>query len=130
MPRPAGSWSANINGVETELKLGAIQADGSFRGSVQNESIEGWWDEVSQSVTFRAGEFVATGANTPEDATRFRGLYTGYLFGTPPTPAAGQDVEWTLAGSVVTTPPWPSTFAPGTARRRVFGWFAQLKQIV
>lgn len=130
MPLPAGSWSANVNGVELGLKLGAIQDDGSFRGSLQNETIEGWWDEVSQSVTFRSGEFVATGPNTPEDATRFRGLYTGYLFRTPPTPSAGQDVEWTLVGSVVTTPPWPSVFTAGTARRHVFGWFAQLKQIV
>ncbi len=80
-------------------------------------------------MTFRTGEFVPTGANTPEDAMRFHGLYTGCLFGTPPTPSTRQDVEWALAVSFVTTPPLPSVFAPGTARRHVFGWFAQLRQI-
>ncbi len=34
MSFPLCSWSANIKGVETGLKLGAIQSDCSFRGSL------------------------------------------------------------------------------------------------
>jgi hypothetical protein len=51
------------------------------------------------------------------------------LFSTPQAPQPGQDILWTLAGSVFDTANRELGIVP-TARRNEFGWFAQLTQIL
>ena len=123
MALPVGTWQINISGVLGTLKLEAVAPDGTMDliltiGSGASATVvnsKGFWDEASQAITFFG---VAR-------------VFKGFLFPTPPTPEPGQDVTWTLAGYVqaVPPPPPPSPIA-WSARRNIFGWYAQFTQII
>jgi len=126
MPLPAGNWKAVVNGAEEDLAIAAPGADGVFTGTFGLAPIRGFWDEVSQRVTFTVTVFF--GAGFPTIA-----LFTGYLFRTPPNAAPGRDVVATIAGTVQANvgDAGPGTFpALGTARRNVFGWLATITEVL
>lgn len=126
MPLPTGAWKANVNGIEAALILEAPDQNGVFAGTLFDTSFRGFWTESSQTVTFSV--LVFFGAESATVA-----FFSGHLFRTPPNPEPGRDVLATLAGSVQMNvgDAGPATFpALGTARRNVFGWFAQITEVL
>jgi hypothetical protein len=61
VPLPTGTWKVNINGQEEDFIIRSVQ-DGSFNGTFSGRTIDGFWDEVSQTITFGFSELRA-GAN-------------------------------------------------------------------
>jgi hypothetical protein len=125
MPLPTGTWKVNVNGTEGNLTIEAPDR-GVFVGKVLEMDVRGFWDESSQTIAFMAitgqpalGGFVVRS-------------YKGYLFRTPPNPERGRDVLATLSGSLQVNALAPGDVAAegGDARRNVFGWFAQIVEIV
>jgi len=122
MPLPVGLWKANVNGAECELHIN--EAGGLVTGSLLNEEIHGSWNETAQSVSF-----VSLDRSHPPDT--FRGFYAGYLFSTPRDAQPGRDILWTLCGTLHATPQWySSVFRNAHPLRNVFGWYAQISQIL
>ena len=121
MPLPIGTWKMNINGRELDLTIESAQ-EGIFNLTLLGEAQTGFWDEVSQTISF---------ALTKQPASTNVALFKGYLFRTPDNPAPGRDVVATLAGSVSLN---PGSFAGAnlitSSRRNVFGWFAQITEVV
>lgn len=125
MPIPSGNWKANLNGTEVELRLDPPGQAGVITGHALNADFRGFWDEVSQRLTFALTVVF-------EGGTPVMALFEGYLFRTPANPEPGRDVAATLAGSFQMTPsaaaPLPFV-AAGSARRNVFGWTASILEI-
>jgi hypothetical protein len=119
MPLPTGDWKANVNGVAVDLVINAPNAEGVFDGTLGDVQIRGFWDESSQTISF--GLILPTHLPVAPIA-----MYTASLLRSPAPAAPGQDVTVTLSGSMRTTPDWPGS----SARRNVFGWFAQITEIV
>ena len=125
MPLPTGIWKINVNGTEDSLTIEvAPNQQGAFSGRFLNTECIGFWDEPSQTITFIRPAPAGGGAGTTV------ALFKGYLFRSPPNPPPGQDVVATLAGFVQVTE--GSAFEPAisTARRNVFGWFAQVPEVL
>jgi hypothetical protein len=127
MPIPSGTWSANVNGVEAELSLSPPNEHGVFLGRLFETDVRGYWDEVSQAVTFSLTVIF-------DNATPIVAIFEGYLFRSPPEPAPGRDVVATMTGSFHVTPGnlglaegFPGK---GSARRNRFGWYASITEIV
>jgi len=111
----------NVNGQEEDFIIRSVQ-DGSFNGTFSGRTIDGFWDEVSQTITFGFSEL------RPVPTPPFTALFKGYLFRTPRTPAPGRDVMVTLTGFVQVSN--SIELLPGTTRRNVFGWLAQITEVV
>jgi hypothetical protein len=126
MPLPLGIWTINVNGTQGRLEIKEVNILGILVGQMLDGIlIEGFWNEVSQMVTF------STHVNQELEMLNVRESFKGYLFSTPQTPGPGQDILWTLAGSVLSTGGNSNIFSiKATARRNEFGWFAQLTQVV
>lgn len=153
MPLKTGSWDININGTMGTLAIDSVGSDGSLVGRLselgRDVSIVGFWDEVAQSISFHLlnttpGPIIvdATGQpiidpstgmpmTMPPQLAEFRS-YKGYLFSTPPHPTPGQDIMLTLAGDVRVDAAAPFNGSPinGSSRRNVFGWFAQIEEVI
>jgi hypothetical protein len=156
MPLKNGNWDININGTQGVLSIDNVGADGNLSGGLSEFiggsflSIAGFWDEVAQSISFHtvtpdSGSVIidpSTGEplidpNTggpipvPVRPADFRS-YRGYLFSTPPHPSPGQDITLTLAGDVLADGSASSNSSPinASSRRNVFGWFAQIREVV
>ena len=121
MPLPLGFWKININGSERDFQIQEIQAGGVLVGTFEGFGIHGFWDEASQTITFDIP--TASADSTPNSFM----LFKGYLFRTPASAEPGRDVVATLTGFVQVTKPF---FLPGNNRRNVFGWFAQIPEIL
>lgn len=122
MALPAGIWKANVNGREADFAIQSVE-EGRFTATLLGKTFEGFWDEVSQTITFSF-----TGVLRPPPEPPAIALFKGYLFRTPENPAPGRDVVATLSGSAQVT--GVAEALPGTARRNVFGWFAQITEVV
>jgi hypothetical protein len=122
MPLPVGDWNANVNGTEGVLTIEPLSAQGLFDGSLLGEAIQAAWDESSQSITFIS--FSVGGID------RFRALYSGCLFSTPPNPEPGRDIVWTLCGNATAVSQSGTPVVPAHARRTIFGWTAQIRQVI
>jgi hypothetical protein len=102
-----GEWNINANGFVSDLRIIAINADGSLQATMfGGQQVVGFWDEPAQKITLIKIEA------TSSDPSRLQ-TYTGYLFD------ASSGLEQTLAGTF-------EAFAGtgGTAQRVVFGWTA------
>lgn len=124
MPIPAGTWKANLNGTEVDLRLDPPSQTGVIAGNAVNADFRGFGDEASQRLTFALTVVF-------EGATPVMALFVGYLFRTPANPEPGRDVQATLSGTFQMTPssaalPFAAT---GSARRNVFGWTASILEI-
>jgi len=126
MSLPTGAWKANVNGTESELILHAPNEKGVFTGSFLGADLKGFWEESSQTITFSVTVFFGPGSPTIA-------LFKGHLFRTPANPDPGRDVVATLTGVVQMNvgDAGPGTFpALGTSRRNVFGWLAQINEVL
>ena len=132
MALQTGTWKVNVNGTEGDLQLSAVSPQGAVTGLIFGLPIVGLWDEVSQTIAFIRQEYSLQVPGCPPVPHRtIPHFFKGYLFSTPPAPQPGQDVLWTLAGSVADPVGEAATgIAGGTARRNEFGWFAQATQLV
>ena len=134
MPLQLGVWHINVNGTEGDLNIQNIDAQGIVTGSLFAQQFRGLWDEVSQTITFLAMRQLVIPTGLPPGYVppleNVPHSYRGYLFSTPPQPQPGQDIQWTLAGSVVDSAGEAVNGIAGTARRNAFGWFAQFTQVV
>ncbi|HEX6125979.1 MAG TPA: hypothetical protein VFZ23_11460 [Pyrinomonadaceae bacterium] len=157
MPLKNGNWDLNINGTVGTLAIDAVGADGTLVGRLfefvggPELSIAGFWNEVAQSISFHtmipdSGAVIidpSTGQplidpNTggaipmPQPPSEFRS-YRGYLFSTPPRPSPGQDITLTLTGEVQADASGGAANASpisASSRRNVFGWFAQMNEVI
>jgi hypothetical protein len=89
---------------------------------------EGFWDEIGQAVSFSLN-------GAAPGALPVTVVFTGHQV--PPTAVAdpARDQIWTLVGefrhALIAQGPLPPTPIPDeSARRSVFGWYAQITQIV
>ena len=109
MAAPIGTWDININGFWGLLSIQAIDPQGNLgRSSVvsdHSDPIIGFWDEVSQKITFMR-------LINQNDSSTFQ-IFTGYLIVTQ------ADGSLALAGSFEA---FQGTGA--TAQRVIYGWYA------
>lgn len=129
MPLPVGTWKANVNGTAADIKIGGVDPQGLFPVTLFNVNTQGFWNEVAQSLSI--GLVVNFGGGGVGQGVV--ALFEGCLFRSPPNPQAGQDVTATLAGTFRVT---AGAVAAGafpavpTSRRDVFGWYAQLTEVL
>ena len=122
MPLPTGTWKMNVNGKELDFTIQSVQ-EGVFSAFLLGQSHTGFWDEVSQTITFGL-----TKGQGPGSAAA---VFKGYLFRSPENPAPGRDVVATLAGSVqVSIGAFAGVNLIASSRRNVFGWFAQIAEVL
>ena len=127
MPLPVGTWKANVNGTEFDLKIGGVDQQGVFPVNFLNVDTKGFWNEAAQSlalglVVIYPGGGAAIVAN-----------FEACLFRSPPNAQPGRDVVATLAGTFrVSAGNLPAGAFPGipSSRRDVFGWFAQITEVL
>jgi hypothetical protein len=126
MPLSPGPWAANINGVEASINF-VVAPDGMTSGAITFQTafanLMGIWDETSQKLVFISEE---PGVNGRPDAREY---YEACLITTPRNPPPGQDIEWTLAGTVQSLGPTGLQRHGSNARRSRFGWYAKTKQV-
>ena len=95
MPLPTGTWKMNVNGKELDFTIQSVQVQegqGVFSAFLLAESLTGFWDEVSQTITF--------GLTKGQGPGGVAAVFKGYLFRSPENPEPGRDVVATLAGSL------------------------------
>jgi len=110
MPLTTGTWSININGTLAQINIESVDSAGNLTGtlkfSTETTGVSGFWDELSQKVTF----FLADQSQA----------YTGFLFQDRfRMPGLTGSVVFTLAGTY-------QDFANGSTDRLAFGWYAQI----
>lgn len=124
MPIPSGIWKANINGVEADIRINPPDQAGLVTGQMSNADFRGFWEEAAQRLTFSVTVVF-------EGGLPVLAIFTGFVFRTPSIPEPGRDVTVTITGYFQMTPsaanlPFP---AIGTARRNIFGWYAQIVEV-
>jgi hypothetical protein len=128
MPLPAGTWKANVNGTAADLTIGGANPQGLVPVTFLNVNTQAFWNEVAQSLSI--GLVVNFGGGA---GVGIVSVFEACLFRSPLNPQAGQDVTATLAGTFRVT---AGTLAAGTfpaiptSRRDVFGWYAQLTEVL
>lgn len=119
MPLPIGTWKMNINGKELDFVIKSAN-DSTFSSVFLGKMQDGFWDEVSQTITCGLTKEIPF---TPV------ALFKGYLFRSPENPGPGRDVVATLAGSVqISFGSFAVVSLIGSPQRNVFGWFAQITE--
>jgi hypothetical protein len=150
MPLLMGDWRLFVGGTQTSLVLRDLQASGRFKVSANQRLStnlfpalpaggsfpmdgEGFWNEVGQAISFSLTGTSAAVGNVPV-TLQFTGYQVQPVFVAPADPA--QDLIWTLVGefrhALAVTPPLPSpALLPNeSARRFIFGWYAQITQVI
>jgi len=129
MSLPTGVWKLNVNGTEDSLTIQVPpNQQGFFSGHLLSRECSGFWDEASQTITFTDQVFPGGGGGVVGPLTI--ALFKGHLFRSPPNPEPGRDVVATLAGFVQVTEGAAFSPAVSTSRRNVFGWFAQITEVL
>lgn len=105
MPLQLGQWNVNGNGFTGVLNLLGVDGSGNINGTVFGDPVAGFWDEVSQTITFLR-------ISNPADPSTMQ-VYTGHMF--------SNGAQRTLAGA------FEAFQGTGAVARRVkYGWFAQI----
>src|SRR5262245_37303023 len=148
MPLLIGTWRLFLDGVEAQLTLSNLEASGKFRASVSSSLVatffphlspleyfelagEGFWNEIGQEISFTLG---GLRIGLPPLVLVFGGRQVRPASGADPA----QDRVWTVAGEwraahpslQPVTPLLASGPSDETARRFVFGWYAQIVQVL
>ena len=117
MTLETGTWTINTNGQVGQLLISSVNPQGNMIGTITLGAgpvdIQGFWDETSQKISFCIiqpiiGNLIFTGFLFP-DQFRLTGITGGVVF--------------TLTGYVES---FTTAFFNPTARRRTFGWYAQI----
>ncbi len=115
MPLETGTWTINQNGSVGQLTITSVDTAGNVRGTLFGALISGFWNEVSQKLTFISA--VPSPPNPAQEAS----VYTGYLFADQfRIPGIKGGTVFTLAGYVAVFQ------AAVSAERPTFGWYAQI----
>ncbi len=109
LPTPT-KWTINGNSFVGELNITSVDSQGNLTGTVYGQPITGFWDGVSNKITF-----IRVPAN-PSASSQYQ-IYTGFMFRNNAT-----DPTYTLTGYFEA---FSGTGA--TARRVLYGWFAQVR---
>ena len=128
MPLPLGTWDCNINGSVNQMVIQQIDASGWITATIGGGTVAGFWDEVAQKITLYWTGFVMPPLGVPlliETVLSASRVLVGYLFATPTTPPAGQDINWTITGYF-----HAGIALGGSSRRDTFGWFAKITQVI
>jgi hypothetical protein len=153
MPLLMGDWRFFVGGPELQLVTSDLQPSGHFKVSSPGLSMrfapppdnqflmrgEGFWNDIGQAVSF-----TLSGAAPPPPPPGPPGpppprlsvtlMFAGHQVS--PTVAAdpAQDQVWTLVGefrhALIAGPPPSIPIPDESARRSVFGWYAQITQII
>jgi len=109
MALPIGTWSIDANGHEGQLEITGVDFNGKLSGNAFGDSIEGFWNDTAQKITFLRMP-VPDQPNTTQ-------IYTGYLFKNRPS----LYTKYTLTG-------YFEAFqgGGGSPPRSLFGWLAQI----
>ena len=100
----------NSNGRLGQLTISSVDTTGNVAGTFFGHPITGFWDEVTQKLSFTA--------NGPP----FIGAYAGFLFQDQfREPGIQGSTVFTIAGHFIVTTP-----LGGSADRPTFGWYAQI----
>ncbi len=127
MPLPVGTWKANLNGTVFDLKIDGVDQQGVFPVNFLNVDTKGFWNEAAQSMALGLVVIYA-GGGAPIVAH-----FEACLFRSPPSAQVGQDVVATLAGTFrVSAGNLAAGAFPGipSSRRDVFGWYAQITEVL
>jgi hypothetical protein len=123
MPLKTGKWDLNVNGSKGTLEITPLNDGGGLDVMVQFDAyggppeFMGMWDEVGGRLTF------IRGVGSPL-------FFEGHLIRTPMNPAVGQDLLWTLVGTVDLPRDIPMLKLWGGSKRRTrFGWLAQVTEV-
>jgi hypothetical protein len=130
MPLKIGEWKMNENGVEATLNINNVNPDnGEVRGSIGGAigEVVGVWDETSRTITPLAHPISLV--PLPVALHYHRRGFIRASFSARRVIQPGQDVVWTLAGSVQPTDLAGAVGTGGNAMRTVFGWFAQITEV-
>jgi hypothetical protein len=128
MPLSAGTWKANLNGTPVDLTIGGVDPQGLVPINLLGVNTHAFWNEVAQSLSIGLVVNFVGGAGAG-----IVSIFEACLFRSPADPQAGQDVTATLAGTFrvaggsVAQGAFP---AIPTSRRDVFGWYAQLTEVL
>ena len=116
MPLLTGNWSITINGHESTLSITSISGDGRVDGLLGGAGFSGFWNEAAQMIVMQIS------GSGP--------ILTGYLFTVPAVPPPGGDVKWNLCGYVTVAPDASNAFVNPNSRRMIFGWRAEITQVI
>jgi hypothetical protein len=135
-----GDWRLFVGGPEVLLNLSNLQAGGRFNAASADVSLrlvnnqffmggEGFWDEIGQTVSF------SLNGRAPGQLP-VTVIFTGHQVAPTAAGDPAQDQIWTLVGEFrhalvgqgAALPPAP--IQDESARRSVFGWYAQITQII
>ena len=139
MPLLTGIWKININGIEGEMNITNINADGSINGSIASVGGQivpflGFWNESAQSIFLETMTPLFQSATGPMGGAPgggdFRAQFFGYLFSSQGSHPAGADIKWTICGHVSTSPVQPFPGLVLNSRRTIFGWYAEVNQVM
>jgi hypothetical protein len=119
-----GTWKINVNGTEGSITIGAPTTEGVVSGSYGTSKFEGFWDEVSQTISLNV-RLQGAGPSVPAVA-----IFKGFLFRTPSGAEPGSDLLTTLTGFVQVFDDHSFSPAHGSSRRNVFGWVAQIPEVI
>jgi hypothetical protein len=123
MPLQTGKWTANFDGEVTQLQIDSVDNAGHVTGTIGGGyPFSGFWDEDSQHLTFLVFPRPAVPAVAKVQ------IFVGYLFTDPVnlTGSAGS-VFFTLTGYIQDFTSGGFVGSSGaTARRSLFGWYAQI----
>jgi len=120
--QPAGNFAVTVVGPEFTAQL--FPQIGAAGEAVRTMIGWGFWNEISQAISFTLHLNTAT---VGQQALAF----TGYQVHPPPGAGPGQDLVWTLVGEFRHAFGGPMiSLADESARRFVFGWYAQITQIL
>jgi hypothetical protein len=146
MPLLMGNWRLFVGGLPPDVRLvmSDLQPGGRFKvsspGALSSRFVqggmpfpmsgEGFWDEVGQAVSFTVGGTPPPAPSVPVVVV-FAGLQVAPTLVADPA----EDQVWTLVGefrhALTAVPPQlPVAIPDESARRSVFGWYAQITQVI
>ena len=108
MPLQTGLWKINVNATISWLEIDSVDVSGNVTGNLFGFLIFGFWDEISQRLTFTHDRSsTAYPGFLFSDQNRMPGIIGGSVF--------------TLAGVCTSL-----TQNAASADRHTFGWYAQI----
>ena len=109
MPIPTGIWTINMSGTLNQLNIAFVDPAGNMSGALltptASTAISGFWDELSQKLSFASVAQQSFEGFLFQDRFRMPGLSGASVF--------------TLVGSF-------QDFGGGSSDRLAFGWYAQI----
>ena len=123
-----GTWKICLSGNNGELKITEVKGDGEFNGTLLIQGIGGAYaespvvgiyNETSRAICFHLSRGAYSGSPL---------IFNGILFSDPSRPNPGQDIIWRISGTMDCSLVEFATNLGGNAKRRTFGWIAEIHE--